>query len=128
MYGFTSLFGHFAVSCAPKTFFGLAPWYQYLQMADDGTGHCTPQNFQVLGTHSSFLLIGMAIIDDLIRVAALVAFFFIITGGFTYMTSQGAPDATSRAKSTIVNALVGLVIAILATVIVNFIGNSLGGA
>ena len=119
-----------AANCGKPTFFGLVPWYQYLQVGADSNGQCTVQNITVLDPNhaSSFLLIGMAVIDDLLRVAALVAFFFIIVGGFNYMTSQGAPDAVGKAKSTIMNALIGLVIAIMATAIVNYIGNSLGAS
>lgn len=122
------LINHFAVDCNPNShhFFGLEPWYQYLQMADDGYGHCAPVGFNPLGTNSSFILIGLAIIDDLIRVAALVAFGFIIYGGITYSTSQGSADSVGRAKSTIVNALIGLVIALLAVGIINTIGTKLG--
>jgi hypothetical protein len=75
---------------------------------------------------SGILLIGLAVLDDLLRVATLVAVGYVIYGGFLYMTSQGSPDGTKRAQGTIINALVGLVIAILAASIVSFIGNKLG--
>lgn len=118
-------------TCAKPQFFGLVPWYQYLDM--DPTQGCKITNFNdgqnaqtVLGTHSPLLLIGLAIIDDLIRAAALVAVGFVIYGGITYATSQGSPDATSQAQGTIVNALIGLVIALIAVGFVTYIGNTLG--
>lgn len=128
-----------AANCGSKpTFLGLVPWYQYLTVQtttvknQDGTTAtvCQIQNFggtstQVLGGSSPFLLIGLAIIDDLLRVSALAAVGYIIYGGFTYMTSNGSPDGTKRAQQTIINASVGLVIAISAAGIVAFIGNKL---
>jgi hypothetical protein len=117
--------------CNKPTLFGLESWYAYLPFSWSSiTDHCEV-NFptgpmQVLGAHSAFLGIGLAILDDLIRVAALVAVGYVIYGGIQYMTGNGSPDSVKRAQSTIINALVGLVIAILAASIVSYIGNSLG--
>ena len=129
----------FAVTCNMPTFLGLVPWYWYLNpqlvTITDPTGHpftvCQIQDFtgggsQVFGAHSPFLLIGLAILDDLIRVAALVAVGYIIYGGIQYITSQGSPDSTKKAQQTIINALIGVVTAITAASIVAFIGHSLG--
>lgn len=122
----------FAAACAKPTFLTLVPWYQYLNLAKDGAGGCKVTNFdkssQVLGQHSPFLLIGLAILDDLIRVAALVAVGFVIYGGIQYVTSGGSPEDTNKARQTLINALVGLVIAILAASFVGFIGNKLAGS
>ena len=121
----------FAAPCAKPTFFGLIPWYQYLSLnsgcdvtafdAKDGTVT------NVIGAQSPFLLIGLAIVDDLLRIAALVAVGFVITGGIKYVTSQGSPDATSNAQQTILNALIGLVLAVIAATLVAYLGNKLGG-
>ena len=45
----------------------------------------------------------------------------IIFGGFKYMTSGGSDDKTKDAKNTILYALVGLVIVLLAQTIVKFV-------
>jgi len=121
----------FAATCDKPTFFGLVPWYQYLTLKTDPiTKACTITNFddasKVLGVHSSFLLIIMAILDDLIRVTALLAVGYVIYGGIQYVTSQGSPDSTRKAQQTIINALIGVVVAILAASIVGFIGSKLG--
>jgi hypothetical protein len=112
----------------------LVPWYQYLNLAEV-QGRCTITSFNpssagtqdgVFGSHSAFLLIGLAILDDLIRVSALVAVGYVIYGGILYMTSQGSPDMTKKAQQTIINALIGLGIALIAVAMVSFIGNQLG--
>ena len=53
---------------------------------------------------------------------AYVAIGFLIRGGFGYMTSSGSPEGMTAAKKTITNALVGMIIALLAASIVNAIG------
>ena len=114
-----------ANSCS-KPFLGLETWFHFLP-ASSFNDDCTIKSFNALGANSDFLLIALAILDDLIRVAALVAVGYVIYGGFAYMTSQGSPDATKKAQQTIINALIGLVVAILAASIVTFIGGRLGG-
>jgi hypothetical protein len=127
-----------AAPCTKTTFLGLVPWYQFLDLAQDVNGRCAVTNFNpsspggvqptLLGSNSALLRIGLAIVDDLIRVAAFVAVGYIIYGGILYMTSQGAPDMTKKGQQTIINALIGLVTAIMAASIVTFIGNKLGNA
>ena len=130
-----SALSNFAGVCSKAKLLGiLEPWYQYLSIKTvtvtnpDGTKYttCDVTNFNSLGSNSGFLLVGLAILDDLLRIAALVAVGYIIYGGIQFMTSQGSPDATSKARQTIINALIGLVLAILATSIVAFIGNRIG--
>jgi hypothetical protein len=121
--------------CPKPTLFGLESWYAYLPFSWSSiTGHCEvsfptdpkTNTVLVISAHSGFLLIGLAILDDLIRIAAMVAVGYVIYGGIQYMTGNGSPDSVKRAQSTIINALIGLVIAILAASIVSYIGNSLG--
>lgn len=50
-----------------------------------------------------------------------VAVIMIIFGGFQYATSQGDSGALSKAKNTILYAVIGLVVALLATGIVSFV-------
>lgn len=120
-----------AQDCSPKTFFGLEPWYQYLHVVsvtepNGGGQHCDIQNFNVLDSNSSFLLIGLAVVDDLLRIAGMVAVGYIIYGGILYVMSQGSPDQTGKAQATVINALIGLVIASLSIAIVTFVGNRIG--
>jgi hypothetical protein len=96
-------------------------WYEYLSGIYDANGVCTPQ---LSGINDIWLVVA-AVIEILLRVAAIVAMAMVIYGGILYATSQGSPDQTSKAKSTILNAIVGLVIAIGAAVIVSFIAGSI---
>jgi beta-lactamase regulating signal transducer with metallopeptidase domain len=59
----------------------------------------------------------VTLLSTLIGVAAVI---MIIFAGFRYITSGGDSNRVSSAKSTIIYAVIGLVIAVLAQVIVNF--------
>jgi hypothetical protein len=63
-------------------------------------------------------------ITSLIGVASLVAVFFLIRGGYIYITSTGKPEALSEAKRTIRSALIGLAIVIGAGVIYSLFNNA----
>ena len=67
----------------------------------------------------------LAITDSLLRIAALVAVVFVIVGGVKYMTSQGEPAQTKQALSSIINALIGLAVAMVAALVVSYIGRNL---
>jgi len=129
------IFANAPANCS-KPFLGLQQWFAYFPSSwfgptttNKALGACDINDsfslFSGGGEPSGVLLIAFAILDDLLRVAALVAVGFVIFGGIQYITSQGSPDATKKAQQTIINALVGLVIAIMAASIVAFIGNRL---
>jgi hypothetical protein len=117
--------------CDQHDFFGLVPWYHYLTLtpARDASGKSFCDiGFTVMnGNQSDIPLVLAAIVDDLLRVAGIVAVAFVIYGAIQYVASQGNPEQTARAQSTVINALIGLAIAIVAIVAVSFIGSSLGG-
>ncbi|MDO4986946.1 MAG: hypothetical protein Q4E46_01330 [Candidatus Saccharibacteria bacterium] len=63
----------------------------------------------------------LAIINTVLGVVAVVAVVFIIVGGVQYITSSGDTGKAMKAKNTIMYAVIGLVIALLAFAIVNFV-------
>ncbi len=62
-------------------------------------------------------------IITLISTAAAV--FFLIKGGYAYITSTGQPQALESAKKTIKNTLIGLIMVLSANVIVSVFNSSL---
>ena len=62
-----------------------------------------------------------AIINAALAVLGLVAVIMIIMGGFNYMTSSGDTAKVTKARNTILYGVIGLVIALLAFAIVNFV-------
>jgi hypothetical protein len=65
------------------------------------------------------------IINVLLSVIGIVAVIMLIVGGFRYVFSQGNEKAIQGAKDTILYAIIGIVVAVLAIAIVNFILNGL---
>ena len=102
----------------------IPPWHHYLDCEGPDGGIDTVQ-FEGEGGLDRVWLIGLALFEGLLRLSGLVAVFFVIVGGFKYVTSQGNADKTSSAQKTIINSLAGLVIAASASVLVSFLINIL---
>ena len=60
-------------------------------------------------------------INVILGLVGLVAVAVMILGGFQYTTSAGDTAKVTKAKNTILYGIVGLVIAVLAFAIVNFV-------
>lgn len=65
------------------------------------------------------------IINVLVSVVGIVAVAVIVIGGILYVTSTGDAAKAKRAQNTILYGVVGLVVAILAYAIVNFVLKSI---
>jgi hypothetical protein len=59
--------------------------------------------------------------NTLIFVAGAIAVIVLIIGGLNYVTSTGDAARIKKAKDTILYAIIGLIIAILAYAIINFV-------
>ena len=79
---------------------------------------------------------GTGTVDDLVKnvislllfVIGIVSVIMIIVGGIMYATSSGAAEKAKTAKNTILYSVVGLVVAIFAYAIVQFVySNVVGG-
>lgn len=63
----------------------------------------------------------VSVVNALLGLLGVTAVIFIIIGAIMYITSAGDAGATTKAKDTILFAIVGLVIAALSFGIVNFV-------
>lgn len=90
-------------------------WYDGLQCEDGGEGGV------VFTDLADIWIITANVLSMLIQVAGLIAVFMIIYGGIRYMTSQGEPENIQAAKKTLMYAIGGLILAILASTLVGFI-------
>ena len=61
------------------------------------------------------------VLSVVIGVLAAVCLLFIVIGGFRYILSQGDPQGVAKAKGTILYALIGLAVVIIAQAIVTFV-------
>jgi tetrahydromethanopterin S-methyltransferase subunit C len=79
---------------------------------------CASGNTAVTGTVGN-------IIKILSFIVGIVAVIMVIIGALRYITSNGDSNQISSAKNTIIYALIGLVVAVLAQAIVLFVFNRL---
>lgn len=126
----TSLLTHRVViaACNQATL-GIPHWYRGLV-----NGDCTvksPEEFKTgdddSGMTKYVTIIVLNVADMLLRLVGLVSFGLILYSGFVYVTSTGLAQRVESAKKTLQNAVIGLVIALLATAIVNFVFGLLKG-
>lgn len=114
-----------------SSFMGLPTWYKYLDLGSD----CEVVGPVKEGGSSSDVsdldwgkaagYIAIAVVEAMLRIAGLVAAGFVIYGGFRFITSQGNPEGAASARTTVINALIGLVIAVTAAAVVSFVGQRL---
>lgn len=111
-----------AANCSGESssFLDFPTWYKYLPHSfEDGECKLDVEFPQDAGK------IILALVEIMLRVGGLVSVAFVIYGGFRYILSNGEPESAKGARVTIINALIGLGIAVSATAIVNLIGNNL---
>lgn len=110
------------------SFLGLPTWYKYLDAEEDASGRCSPvlSGSDAEGRVNSALPIGLAVLEAMLRLAGMVAVVMIFVAGFKFITSDGSPDKAAGARKTVINAIIGLVIVVLSTGLVSFIGRTLG--
>lgn len=65
------------------------------------------------------------IINWFIGAAVIVSIVMIVWAGYSYMTAGGDEGKVQKATKSLTNAIIGLIISLLAMVIVNFIKNTI---
>jgi len=118
-----------AIECE-QTFLGITPWYRGLTevVNTNGTEQCvisapadTSDGLQIFITKIALNIIGI-----ILALTAYVAFFFITYGGFQFLTGGSNAAQIEKARKTILNAVIGLVISIGAVAVVNLVFGILG--
>lgn len=67
-----------------------------------------------------------AILGTVYMIAGIVAVIVIIIGGIRYATSNGDSSGVQSAKNTILYAVIGLIVIIMAAAITTFVLNNVG--
>lgn len=68
-----------------------------------------------------------ATINTLLLILGIIAVLVIIGAGIRFATSNGDPGAIKTARNAVIYACIGLVVAMLAFVIVNFVVSNFSG-
>lgn len=77
-----------------------------------------------LGGPSNFGQIIQTVTNFVLGLAGAIAVIMIVVGGIMYATSAGNDQQVAKAKNTILGAVVGLIIAVLAYSIISFVISS----
>lgn len=72
------------------------------------------------GGLATIISVGVNIVNLLVVLAIILAFFFLIWGGIKWITSAGDKQGLANARGTITYALIGLVLAFLSFAILTF--------
>lgn len=123
-------FQQFAAACTEHNFFGLPVWYHYLNAAgkmtqDPKTGRCEFVTLRGGFKVQDLALVGLSVVDILLRLSALIAIGYLMYGGFRMITAQGDSGGVKNAQQTMWNALIGLGISIAAIGGVAFLGKAI---
>jgi Type IV secretion system pilin len=113
-----------SASAACGQFLTFPAWYRGLSK-NDCNEMMSPN--EVGGISTYIWTIVLNIIEIAVQVVGYLAIFYIIYGGFRYITSAGAPEAHAAAMKSILNAVIGLAIAISAIAIVRLMARFILG-
>lgn len=95
-------------------------WYRGITDAS-----CNIKNPNEVGGLPTFIAkIGLNVIEVMLQLVGFLAVGYIIAGGFKYLTSTGSPDDIVKARKTILNAVIGLLISIFSIGIVNVVAGA----
>lgn len=119
----------FAVSSDSKcerAFLGIHPWFRGLA-GRDAAGKCVvigpgqSLNGKELDLQGFIWRVALNIVDIMLAITAYIAFFYVLFGGFQFLTGGSNSGQIEKARKTILNAVIGLVISLGAVAIVNLI-------
>ncbi len=114
------------VAAAPacqKSLLTFPPWYRGL--IDDNCNILSPDSKEVGGLSNFIWKIALNIIEMVLQIIGYLSVGFIIYGGYRYMISAGSADGMVKARKTITNAIIGLVLSVLSVTIVNIIAGAI---
>lgn len=116
-----------AASCA-KPLLTFPVWYRGLvgpapacNLKTPDAMNTSPKGQPSNGLSNFIWRIVLNVIEIGLQAVGYIAVGFILYGGFLFMTSQGSPDGAAKARKTIQNAAIGLVLSIASVAIVNLV-------
>jgi len=118
-----------------RSFLGFTPWFRGLVTVDKtktvhecdiiGPGQKTASG-KTLDIAGFIWRIALNVIDIALAAVGYIAFFFILYGGFQFLTGGNNPGQVEKARTTILNAVIGLVISLGAVAIINLVFGIIG--
>lgn len=104
--------------CSPGVagFLLLEPWHSCLPKDAGGKPKINELN--------DVWKIVIVLLDGAVKIVGYVAVALVIFGGIKFITSRGEPGSVASARTTILNAIIGLALAMLAVAIVQLVAGS----
>ena len=113
-----------AAGSCETSLLGIPPWYRGMTNDD-----CSIKNPNDLGGLSAFIWrIALNVIQIALVLIAYISAFFILYGGFLFMTGGSNPSQVEKGRKSIFNAVIGLAISLSAVAITNFVFEIVGAA
>lgn len=113
-----------AADCSQR-FLTFPTWFRGLvdvKEVEPGIFDCVIKSPEDVGGLSNFIWhIVLNVIEIGLQGVVYLTIFFLIWGGFQFLTSQGVPEAAAKARQTMLNAIIGLGISFAAIAVVNII-------
>jgi hypothetical protein len=111
-----------STSSCSSSFLGFPAWYRGLTY-DDGKGNpCAIKSPTGGDGLSNFIWhIALNVVEIALVAVAYISAIFTLYGGFLFITSQGKPENATKARMTMLDAVIGLLISFVAIVAVDFI-------
>ncbi len=95
-------------------------WYKGLTKDD-----CDVKSPADVGGVQNFIwIIGLNVVEFILQLVGYVSVGYIIFGGYKFMTSTGSSDGIAKARTTILNAVIGLIISLFSVGIVNIVAGA----
>ncbi len=83
--------------------------------------------FEGIDSDMTLPLVIARVVQVIFGFLGIIAVLLVVYGGFLWMTSAGDPAKVEKAKKVLLNAIIGLIIILLAFVIVSFVIRSIQG-
>ena len=105
---------------------GIPPWYKGMAIREPN-GECgvaapgSELNKKVVELSDFIWRIALNVIEIALFIVGYISVFFVLYGGFQFLTGGDNPSKVEAARKTILNALIGLGISIGSVIVVNLI-------
>ena len=112
-----------AINCE-QSIVGIPPWYRGLTKVTVVNGQETCEMIsptEVGGISNYIWRIVLNVVQMAVSGLAIVTVFFILYGGFLFLTGGAVPAQTEKARKTLTNAVIGLVICLSSVALTNLV-------
>lgn len=111
-------------ACGDERFLTVPAWYRGLTTTAKN-GDCNIVSPDPANPGKFIWTIVLNITEMLLHLVGYLTIGFIIFGGFKYMLATGSSDGIAKAKTTITNAVIGLILSIVSIAIINLISGAI---